>query len=218
MICYKKTGDSTPHPNETKIFSEKEQELRDYPILTYLNWSYAIEFHIGLDKLEDMLFEFDYDYTPFYVRLYNEVPYSVIENFVNKNPVCKSQIEDIYTKLIVDNKMTIGQEFWINTLKSDEKIPLEIKTMQNPYLWGTTFTNEMAYDNIINDGEHFEFCFIRLFENENKVVVYQNLGVDKIIELEKHLHLLKKYTQEGWTSYLQTFKKNYDDIKKMESK
>lgn len=103
-----------------------------------------------------------------------------------------------------------------------QKIPFKIKKMKIPYLWGTRFTNDEAYK-IIEEGpegeggEHFNFIFKRLFENEFEDIVYRNLGVDKLLQLEKHLDLLAPEPKKIWQEiYKDNLKPDYKNIKNKE--
>ena len=91
-------------------------------------------------------------------------------------------------------------------MKKTQKIPFKEKVMKNNYLWGTRIKNKDAYFHILNKTDEFKFCFIRLFENEDEITLYRNIGVEKLLTLEEHLPLLKPLAKEKWEIYFQIYK------------
>ena len=68
-------------------------------ILTYCNWSYSSEYHIDLDTLKNILRSFNEEYIPFYLRILNETPRQVVEEFLEQYHISKSLLQVISNNL-----------------------------------------------------------------------------------------------------------------------
>ena len=71
-------------------------------LLTYCNWSYASEYHINLNRLKNILCSFNDDYIPFDLRIFNETPREVLEEFLEQYQISKISVQNIFTKLRED--------------------------------------------------------------------------------------------------------------------
>ena len=80
-------------------------------LLTYCNWSYAPDYHIDLDTLKNILNLFDDKYIPYYLRIFNETPYRVVEAFLEQYEISKSSWESIYNDLL-DNVIQVKNNYW----------------------------------------------------------------------------------------------------------
>jgi len=69
------------------------------PLLTYCNWSYSSEYHINLETLKNILYSFNSEYIPFYLRIFNETPSRVIEAFLEQYHISKSSLQVIANSL-----------------------------------------------------------------------------------------------------------------------
>ena len=69
-------------------------------LLTYCNWSYAPDYHIDLDTLKNILNLFNEEYIPYYLRIFNETPYRIVEAFLEQYGISKKSLEVIYYKLL----------------------------------------------------------------------------------------------------------------------
>ena len=68
-------------------------------ILTYCNWSYSPEYHIDLDTLKNILRSFNEEYIPFYLRILNETPKQVVDDFLEQHKILNSSLQNISTQL-----------------------------------------------------------------------------------------------------------------------
>ena len=76
------------------------------PLLTYCNWSYAPDYHIDLTTLQNILRSFNQEYIPYYLRIFNETPYKVVEAFLEQYEISKNSLKIIYQNLL-DNELRI---------------------------------------------------------------------------------------------------------------
>ena len=70
------------------------------PLLTYCNWSYASNYHISLTTLQNILRSFNEEYIPYYLRIFNETPTQVVDNFLEQYNISKNSLESIYQNLL----------------------------------------------------------------------------------------------------------------------
>ncbi len=86
--------------NSTKVSTSKQvNNPTSTPLLTYCNWSYASEYHIDLNSLKNILYSFNREYIPFYLRIFNETPSRVVESFLEQYQISKSSLESISQSL-----------------------------------------------------------------------------------------------------------------------
>lgn len=112
MIHYRKLGKTYTHPNELMDFSEEELELRNNPILTYCNWSYALEHHIRLSDLISAIQTYNKDQIFLYERIFNEIPVKVTHKFLVSNNLEKRLLINIYNKVSILRGVPIKREYW----------------------------------------------------------------------------------------------------------
>ena len=86
--------------NETEVSTVSYVEETPTPLLTYCNWSYAPDYHIDLTTLQNILRSFNQEYIPYYLRIFNETPYKVVEAFLEQYEISKKSLEAIYYKLL----------------------------------------------------------------------------------------------------------------------
>ena len=86
----------------TALTPHCSSETLSSPFLTYCNWSYSSEYHIDLDTLRNILHSFNQEYIPFYLRIFNETPSRVVEDFLEKYQISKSSLHAIYQALDED--------------------------------------------------------------------------------------------------------------------
>ena len=101
-LVYKCLGDNSPH--EHTVRTEKEQDLRDNPLLIYCNWSFAKEYHIFSKELKYAIENFDLKYSPFYIRMINEIPPRIIKMFVERHNIDYVHIEHMYNEIDIVKK------------------------------------------------------------------------------------------------------------------
>jgi len=94
MLQYKRRN-STDVP-----ISQQQNKSNATPLLTYCNWSYAPDYHIDLTTLQNILRYFNEEYIPYYLRIFNETPYRVVEAFLEQYEIFKGSLESIYQELL----------------------------------------------------------------------------------------------------------------------
>ena len=67
--------------------------------LSRCNWSYPRENHINVNQAVEMLRNYDSNYMPFYIRIFNELPKAVLESFIQEHNIAMSQINTLYLTL-----------------------------------------------------------------------------------------------------------------------
>ena len=82
--------------------SQQQNKSNSSPLLTYCNWSYAPDYHIDLDTLKEILHSFNEEYIPYYLRIFNETPYRVVEAFLEQYEISKSSLQSIFESLESD--------------------------------------------------------------------------------------------------------------------
>jgi len=94
MLTYRRRGssESTTHIN---VNSNKDTKF-----LGYCNWSYTKNHHIHINEAIQMFYTFNSIYIPYYIRIFNEMPKSVLYDFTQRNNIKDSQIIHIHRNLI----------------------------------------------------------------------------------------------------------------------
>lgn len=67
--------------------------------LVYCNWSFAKEKQLKQSEAISIFDEFQRGKSPIYVKIFNEMPRSVLNKFVEKNHISRDKIKLIHTKL-----------------------------------------------------------------------------------------------------------------------
>lgn len=70
-----------------------------HPLVTYCNWSHHRSRHINESSLRDMLSRFQDRHIPFYLRMINETPRSVVDSFIDQENLDSNTFENIYQAL-----------------------------------------------------------------------------------------------------------------------
>lgn len=76
-----------------------DESSYDNKFLAYCNWSFAKEKQLKRNEALTIFDRFEKEKSPIYVRIFNEMPRSVLEKFVEKNHISKDKIKSIYTEL-----------------------------------------------------------------------------------------------------------------------
>lgn len=91
MLTYRRRGSSE---SITKITSNPNVKF-----LGYCNWSYTENHRINIKEAIDMLNNFNSIYIPYYVRIFNEMPSTVLNDFIERNNINHSRINIIHQTL-----------------------------------------------------------------------------------------------------------------------
>jgi len=81
--------------NSTTLLQPRTSVAR-HPLLTYCNWSYDRSRHIDETTLKEILSRFESKYINYYLRMINETPRRVIDDFIEQNNLNTHIVEDIY--------------------------------------------------------------------------------------------------------------------------
>ena len=76
-----------------------DESSYDNKFLAYCNWSYAKEKQLKRNEALTIFDRFEKEKSPIYVRIFNEMPRSVLEKFVEKNHINKAKIKSIHAAL-----------------------------------------------------------------------------------------------------------------------
>lgn len=90
MIQYRRRNSTRPPP----IIS-----ISRHPLLTYCNFSHGRSRHIDEDTLVNMLIHFQNKYIHFYLRMINETPRRVVDDFISQNNLNCNVLDEIHTRL-----------------------------------------------------------------------------------------------------------------------
>ena len=71
----------------------------DNKFLAYCNWSFTKEKQLKRNEALTIFDRFEKEKSPIYVRIFNEMPRSVLEKFVEKNHINKAKIKSIHAAL-----------------------------------------------------------------------------------------------------------------------
>jgi len=84
---------------EKILIAQNFGESSAMSMLTYCNWSYSPESHIDLGTLKNILRTFNEEYIPFYLRILNETPKQVVEEFLERYKILNSSLQSISNRL-----------------------------------------------------------------------------------------------------------------------
>ena len=76
-----------------------DESSYDNKFLAYCNWSFAKEKQLKRNEALTIFDRFEKEKSPIYVRIFNEMPRSVLEKFVEKNHINKAKIKSIHAAL-----------------------------------------------------------------------------------------------------------------------
>ena len=82
---------------EIKMQTTKTNLNRKF--LAFCNWSFIKEKHLKEQEALVLFDSFNIEKSPFYVRIFNEMPRSILEKFVERNNIDKNKIKSIYSEL-----------------------------------------------------------------------------------------------------------------------
>lgn len=92
MLSYARRGSSSINTRTIK-------SNPDTAFLGYCNWSFSEQYHININEAISMLKNFNGIYIPYYRRVFNEMPRSVLNDFINRHNISSCQISNIYQAL-----------------------------------------------------------------------------------------------------------------------
>lgn len=67
--------------------------------LAYCNWSFIKDKQLKLSEAIAIFDNFQIEKSPIYVRIFNEMPRNILEEFVERNNIDKNKIKSIYSEL-----------------------------------------------------------------------------------------------------------------------
>lgn len=94
------------------ITQSNTSKLSEHPIVCYCNWSFDKNAHISESELAEALRQFNNKYIPYYVRLFNETPSALFQEFVNSNNISEDEIEAIYLNITKTSNRKISRDFF----------------------------------------------------------------------------------------------------------
>lgn len=71
----------------------------DNKFLAYCNWSFAKEKQLRREEAITIFDRFQREKSPIYVRIFNEMPRNVLNNFIERNHISRSKIKSIHSAL-----------------------------------------------------------------------------------------------------------------------
>lgn len=94
MLAYRRRGSSE------SITHAIVNSNNNTKFLGYCNWSYSKNYHINENEAITMFNSFNSLYIPYYVRIFNEMPRSVLYDFTQRNNISATKINIINKTLI----------------------------------------------------------------------------------------------------------------------
>ena len=76
--------------------------------LAFCNWSFAKEKHLKEQEALVLFDSFNIEKSPFYVRVFNEMPRIVLEDFISRNNIDKNKVLNIYNNLILHTSYRVN--------------------------------------------------------------------------------------------------------------
>ena len=92
--------------------SNTDATLLEHPIIGYCNWSFDKKNHLSETQLVEALHRFSRRYVPYYVRLFNETPPLLLEDFVESHNISGNEIQNIYLNITRGSKRKISRSFF----------------------------------------------------------------------------------------------------------
>lgn len=93
MLSYTRRGKAS---SNTKTIKSNP----DTAFLGYCNWSYSEQYHINVNESINMFENFNSIYLPYYRRMFNEMPRSVLHSFMKRHNISNIKATKIYQTLI----------------------------------------------------------------------------------------------------------------------
>ena len=84
---------------QNKCISVKDDSHHNQ-FLAYCNWSFVTDKQLPLREALTICDKYKIEKSPIYVRIFNEMPRSILEKFVERNNIDKNKIKSIYFELI----------------------------------------------------------------------------------------------------------------------
>lgn len=84
-----------------------EEENLNQKFLGYCNWSFSKDKRLNKDMAIEMFRIFERDKLPFYIRIFNEMPRTVLNEFLETNNINKSDVVKINKKLCKSSSMRV---------------------------------------------------------------------------------------------------------------
>ena len=76
--------------------------------LVFCNWSFVKEKHLKEQEALVLFDSFNIEKSPFYVRIFNEMPRTVLEDFISRNNIDKNKVLNIYNNLILHTSYRVN--------------------------------------------------------------------------------------------------------------
>ncbi len=75
--------------------------------LAYCNWSFVKEKHLKESDALKLFDAFEIEKSPFYVRIFNEMPRTVLKDFIDRNNIDKDKVLNIHKELKLNTSYKI---------------------------------------------------------------------------------------------------------------
>lgn len=76
--------------------------------LAFCNWSFIKEKHLKEQEALKLFDSFEIEKSPFYVRVFNEMPRTILEDFISRNNIDRDKVLNIYNNLILHTSYRIN--------------------------------------------------------------------------------------------------------------
>ena len=83
---------------QNKCISVKD-DSHNNKFLAYCNWSFVKDKQLTLSEALTIFDRFEKEKSPIYLRIFNEMPRSVLDRFTEKNNIDRNKIKSIYSEL-----------------------------------------------------------------------------------------------------------------------
>jgi hypothetical protein len=92
--------------------TNKNIDLNNNPnikFLAFCNWSFVKEKHLKEKEALTLFDNFEIEKSPFYVRIFNEMPKTVLNDFITRNNIDKNKVLNIYKNLIQNTSYKVDK-------------------------------------------------------------------------------------------------------------
>lgn len=76
--------------------------------LAFCNWSFVKEKHLKEEEALKLFDSFEIEKNPFYIRIFNEMPRAVLDDFISRNNISKEKVLNIYNNLLLNTSFRIN--------------------------------------------------------------------------------------------------------------
>ena len=76
--------------------------------LAFCNWSFVKEKHLKEQEALKLFDSFEMEKSPFYIRVFNEMPRTILEDFISRNNIDKNKVLNIHKELILNTSYRIN--------------------------------------------------------------------------------------------------------------